>query len=122
MNPPNVGYGNVKLVFADGSEIQCYTVEHIPYEPSAYHWDEGIIVASPSGNYYFVSLGTAMVYGPSDTDEDELTRHLEDARCPEAEEFLRQCEIVERKATPPSWRTILPPIFNCDPGDETALA
>lgn len=69
------------LKFPDGTQVEWEFVEHVPYEPSAYHHDEGIIVASTTTEY-FISVGTGDVYGQSD-DDSGLNRLLEDVQCPE---------------------------------------
>lgn len=86
------------LRYADGSEVQWEFVEHIPYEPSAYHWDEGIIV-SVGSNMYFISLMSGNVYGASDEDEDELTRLIENAQCPEIDAQIK----MERERDEQFW-------------------
>jgi hypothetical protein len=74
------------LKFQDGTQVEWEFVEHVPYEPSAYHWDEGIIVASKTTEY-FISLGTGDVYGQSD-DDSGLNRLMEEARCPEIDKRI----------------------------------
>ena len=70
------------LRFPDGTQVEWTFVEYLPYEPSAYQTEEGIIVASTTTEY-FISLDTGDVYGQGDGENDGLTRLLEDVRCPE---------------------------------------
>jgi hypothetical protein len=83
------------IVYQDGSQVTCDFVEHVPYEPSAYHWDDGIIVNVQGVNVlYFVSCGTGTVYTHADDDHDSLTRVVENAHCPEINKVIE----AEREA------------------------
>lgn len=83
------------LRYEDGSEIQWEFVEAIPYEPSAYQWDAGIIV-QVGDNCYFISTMTGDVYGQRDErwwdDGGSLTRLIENARCPEIDQQIADFE------------------------------
>lgn len=77
------------IQFADETTARWELVEAVPYEPAAYHWDQGIIV-SVGENCYFISVGTGDVYAESDEDEGSLTRLIEGARCPEIDEEIKE--------------------------------
>lgn len=84
------------IKFPNDTSVVTELVEHIPYEPSAYHWDEGIIVEVPNTeNLYFISCGTGMIYRGSDEDSDQLTQLVEDAFCPEMDQFIEACRKQE---------------------------
>ena len=77
MNEPQTG----TLKFPDGTQVEWTFVEYLPYEPSAYQTEAGIIVASTTTEY-FISVDTGDVYGQADEGES-LTRLLEGVQCPE---------------------------------------
>lgn len=73
----------------DDTRINCEFVEHIPYEPSAYHWDEGVIVSPVNTeNLYFLSFMNGFIYEGELHDSDQLTRRVDTIRCPELEELI----------------------------------
>ena len=56
------------IVFQDGTLVTWTFEEYVPYEPSAYQTDEGIIVWVPTcaddeekGNSYYISLSDGSV-------------------------------------------------------------
>ena len=103
------------LKFQDGSEAQWELVETVPYDPSCYSYDEGIIVAVQGrvesvSDVYFISLGDGNVYcsdnGRAWDDGGSLTQYVEGAYCPEI-----KAGIEKRDAQ-------LEAVYAGDPGDE----
>ena len=70
-----------------GATFKVDFVEHIPYEPSAYHWDEGIIVARDE-TLYFISLSDGDIYVGADDDPDSLSKKDDSLRCIEIDAMI----------------------------------
>jgi hypothetical protein len=85
---------NGTLRFEDGTVAEWEFVEYVPYEPSAYHWDEGIIVSVMNGEsdgpMYFISLMDGHVYRGESTDEESLTAKLEGVFSPEVNDDIER--------------------------------
>ena len=72
-----------RIIFSDGTSAEWELVDYLYADRTAGQWDNGIIVAVPGGNEYFISTDTGHVYAQADEAPHSLTRLVEDAFDPE---------------------------------------
>ena len=105
MSPTETRQGTLK--FADGSMLNWEAEEFLPYEPSANHHDEGLIVSTDgSDDLYFISTMNGLVYAQADEPHDEiegLTRLVEDAYSPEITDAIKRFDAMMNALEATRW-------------------